>query len=82
MQAIYYAPTNAVVQEKDEVTIYSFHDEYSLWFDVHKTNGWDKTLINEVVFYFFCLLAFSEKVVITCTLALAFTEFMPHWQPV
>ena len=39
MQAIYYPPTNAMVQEKDEVTIYSFHDEYSLWFDVHKTNG-------------------------------------------
>ena len=39
MQAIFYPASDTEVQLGDGVTVYSCHDDYSLWFDVQKTNG-------------------------------------------
>ncbi|CAH1780265.1 unnamed protein product [Owenia fusiformis] len=36
MQAVYYPPSSCTVAKGDQVNIHSFHDDYSLWFDVTK----------------------------------------------
>ena len=36
MQAIYYPLSVVTVATGEQLTIHSFHDEYSLWFDVSK----------------------------------------------
>lgn len=36
MQAIYYPLSDLRVEEGEEITLISNHDEYSLWFDVSK----------------------------------------------
>ncbi|XP_015913660.1 protein arginine N-methyltransferase 7 [Parasteatoda tepidariorum] len=39
MQAIYYLPETCSVQEGDKITLTAYHDEYSLWFAIPKTNN-------------------------------------------
>lgn len=34
MQAIYYLPTPVEVRQNDELALMSFHDQYSLWFNI------------------------------------------------
>jgi hypothetical protein len=36
MQAVYYPANPMSVVAGEEIVIHSFHDEYSLWFDVSK----------------------------------------------
>jgi len=36
MQAIYYPQTAFAVDKEEEFLLYSYHDEYSLWFDITK----------------------------------------------
>ena len=50
MQAIYYPMSIVTVATGEKLVIHSFHDEYSLWFDVSKSETY-------VVLNLFCQLS-------------------------
>lgn len=39
MQAIYYLPEIVTVSKGDKITLTAYHDEYSLWFSIPKSNN-------------------------------------------
>lgn len=40
MQAVYYLPQPRHAQQDTTLTLVSSHDEYSLWFNIQKDEGW------------------------------------------
>ena len=45
MQAIYYPVSRISVDSKEHFLLRTFHDEYSLWFDVSKTEKYFYALV-------------------------------------